>query len=154
MDRSGISRIVVAVLLVVGGVVLATDEKPAARAQSASTAPAKPPRSVDTIMGDLTQDAQSLDQAWVSPAVLTDEAKRKQVAPKAIPVLKRVVADMKELAATGDPQTIDSTQAQTPLTAVIALLGDKETQERLAKEAKGADGAKATEAQAALLFVR
>lgn len=158
MNRTRISRIVLAVSLVAGGVAVAADEKPATAApDKATNAPATAaaaPRSFDAIMQDVMQQSQSLQAAFPSPAVLTDEAKRTAAAPKLIPVLKRIVADVKELKATGDPRAAQITQGMSQLTSMLAILGDKDALDELQKDAKDPDAAKAVDAQSSLLLVR
>jgi thiol-disulfide isomerase/thioredoxin len=154
MNRLKISRVVVAVSLVAGGIALGADEKPATPAQPATTTPAAGARNFDSVMQDVLKDGQALQSALPSPAALSDEAKRNEAAPKAIPALKRIVADLKELKATGDPRAAQIAQGESQLTSMLAMLGDKDAQSQLEKDAKDADSAKAIDAQSSLLLVR
>lgn len=156
MNRRSLANIVLGISLAAGSYVCAADEKaaPAAPATppAASTAPAS--RDLQAIMQDVQKEGQSLQGVLSSPTTLTDEAKRTEAAPKAIPSLKRILGYFNELKASGNPQGVQMAEGAIPqITTFLALFGDKDTLDQLEAQAKGTDPAKAVDAQGSLLMV-
>src|SRR5271155_5622469 len=70
--------------------VATTEPTAEAAGGDATTQPAS--RTPDQVMTDLRADSQELSQVLGDPSALGDEAVRKAVAPKAIPILKKMMA--------------------------------------------------------------
>lgn len=112
------------------------------------------PRDMQAIMEDVQKEGQSLQGVLSSPSTLTDEAKRTEAAPKAIPSLKRILGYFNELKASGNPQGVQMAEGAIPqITTFLAVFGDKETLNQLETQAKGADATKSVDAKGSLLMV-
>jgi len=122
---------------------------PAAPAATPASQPAA--RSMQDIMNDMRTVSMEAKDVF-SPAMITDPAKRKELAPKALPTLKKMIALGKELQATPNKQLGDQILSQ--LRPMAALLGDQETVAELEKQAKSANADEATAAKASLLLSR
>ena len=158
MSRQRLSKMVLGLSLVTVGSVYAADEKPAPAPAPvpAPTGKAATPatRDFQAIVQDIQKDGQALRAVLSSPRVLTDQAKRNEAAPTAIPVLKRMVGYFNELKATGNPQGAQMANGALPqFTTFLALFGDKDTLDRLDADAKNSDAAKSIEAKSSLLMV-
>lgn len=156
MSRQSLSKIVLGLSLVAGASVHAADEKPAPAPVPAPTGKATTPatRDFQAIVRDIQKDGQALRAVLSSPRVLTDQAKRDEAAPTAIPVLKRMVGYFNELKATGNPQGAQMANGALPqFTTFLALFGDKDTLDQLDTDAKNSDAAKSIEAKSSLLMV-
>jgi hypothetical protein len=99
-----------------------------------ATAPA--PRSPDAILDDMRDAQRALRAAVTSPADLGDPTKRAAIAPRAIPPLKRLIADGREMDANwahvppGRPRL-----TELRFRAILAALGDPESVDLLSKQA-------------------
>jgi thiol-disulfide isomerase/thioredoxin len=141
-------------LLASGSVVYSADEKPAASDPAATAAPAEQAkRGVPEIMQDFQKESGSLRAVLSSPKTLSDEAKRNEAAPTAIPALKKMAGYLDEMKSTGDAQGRQIAEQVGPqLTTFLAVFGDKGTTDSLEKQAKSADQKEATRATGALLM--
>lgn len=156
MNRRNLANIVLGISVAAGGIAYGADEKAAPAVgespAAASTAPAT--RDFQAIMQDVQKEGQSLQSILSSPSELTDEAKRKEIAPKAVPTLKRLLSLFNELKATKNPQALAMTEgANQQITVFLALFGDKETRDQLETRTKGSDAAQALDAKGSLLMV-
>jgi thiol-disulfide isomerase/thioredoxin len=115
----------------------------------------KPKRTMQDIMQDFQQTGQQLHEAISTPDVITDAQKRKEAAPKAIPVLKKMVGFARELRQTDNPQgKMIADQVEPELVPILALFGDEETNTQLQKQAKSSDKGEALRGQSGLLMVK
>jgi thiol-disulfide isomerase/thioredoxin len=154
MSRRNVQRIALCLFLaVVGPAAYAADEpKPPADATPAAPAE-KAKRGVPEIMQDFQKESVSLGEVLSSPNALADEKKRTEAAPKVIPAMKKMVALLDELKLTGDPQgKLIADQVGPQLTTFLAVFGDKDTTERLEKEATSSDKEQSINAQGSLLM--
>jgi len=125
-------------LAVLGGswvVAAVKDPAPDAKLAAAPTTQ----RARGDIMADLNAAGAELGQVLSSPEDALVEAKRKELAPKAIPVIKKLMAAFDELAAI-DPNA----KQQRPMFLaqfhpILVLLGDAEIETKLKGQAKQAD---------------
>jgi len=112
-----------------------------------STQPAS--RSQQEIMADVRQAGKELRQALKSPKALGDETKRKEIAPKALPAIKKLLALGNELGTSPQGAKL-ATSIRTELVPMAIALGDQDTLNEVTIASKGSDEA-ATGAKAALL---
>ena len=112
-------------------------------------------RTADQIQQDI--DAACKDPAVLSVfdsmAVLTDETRRNEIAPKALPQLKIVLRLADELAAT-DKGRASGQHLRNMLLPVLAVFGDAETNTRLEAMAQSGDANEASAAKSAMFLAR
>jgi len=120
------------------------------RAQS--TAPAL--RSADAILAEIDAAHKQFNQAVKDPSEIADPARRRAIAPQAIPPLKTMVADFAELA-TVQPQTKRrADQLELQFNAFLSVLGDQSTIDHLQAQADSKDIAESLCGQASQLLAR
>ena len=117
----------------------------------ASAPPTQPARSAQQIMQDMQAASQGLQQ--MTPDMLLEEAKRKELAPKVVPVLKRMIGLAGEMAALDDPNAKQQGRmAGEQLKTMLVVLGDKDAAGELEKRAASQDPAEATSGKTSLLM--
>jgi thiol-disulfide isomerase/thioredoxin len=133
---------------------------PAAADKAKDAAPATPAkRTPEDVQGDLRKAGMELREVMGSPEALTDLAKRKEVAPKAIPVMKRMNAALAEMgqllqgeAKLNDEQKKQAAEqvanARLEFLTIMSAFGDAESTGAIESLAKAA-GPGAVDAQAA-----
>jgi thiol-disulfide isomerase/thioredoxin len=128
-------------------------------APPAFSAPAPPPatqpaaRTVKQIMSDFKAASQSLPD-YLSNDILSDQAKRAEAAPKALPVLKQMQGYLDELKQTGDPHGKQlASQIEPQLQVFLTVFGDQPTADRLQASAKSPNTSESIAARNALLMV-
>jgi thiol-disulfide isomerase/thioredoxin len=158
-DRFGSTRhwifIVLATVLTAGGWVIAqvaTTEPSAAMGGDATTQPAA--RTPDVVMGDLRADSQQLSQIIGDPKALGDEATRKAVAPKAIPVLKKMMGEFDEMAAIQPEEKEQIQRSQDQFLAFLSILGDADATAKLNEMVASADANVAIRGQSGQLLAQ
>jgi thiol-disulfide isomerase/thioredoxin len=128
--------------LTLAGVVRAADPPP-------QTQPAK--RSPQQIIQDV--QAASANLSDLNPSMLLDAQKRKEVAPKVLPALKKLVSLADELGQLDQPGAKQqAAQMKSQLTAFLVLFGDKDATAELEKQAAGGNATEALNAKEQLLF--
>jgi len=111
----------------------------------------QPKRSSQQIMQDVQAAAQGLQD--VRPDILLDEGKRKEVGPKVIPALKKMIGLADEMAGLDDPQAKQQApQMKDQLMATLAIFGDQDATSTLEQQAKSKDAAEALRGRESLLF--
>lgn len=121
-------------------------DKPAAPAGAPATGPAQ--RTPEQVQQDLKATSEQMEGVLGNLENVLDPAKRKEAAPKALPVIKKMLALMDEFG-TIEPEAkprIESASLQ--LLAIGSTFGDADCAAKLDKLAK-AEGDKAIEAKAA-----
>jgi thiol-disulfide isomerase/thioredoxin len=127
------------------------------KAPAAATAAGK--RTPEDVQGDLRKAGMELREIMGSPEALTDLAKRKDVAPKAIPVMKRMNAALEEMGQlmAAEPKLNDDQKKQAAeqvanarleFLTIMSVFGDAESTGALESLAK-ATGPRAVDAKAA-----
>ena len=99
-----------------------------------ATQPATQPavRSIDAILRDMTAAKGELQAAIGQPADMRSPERRAALAPKAIPALHRLIADVDDFErSTGRPSAANSAFGL-QLRAICSALGDRESTDRLA----------------------
>jgi thiol-disulfide isomerase/thioredoxin len=113
------------------------------------------PRSAQDIQKDLQAAGNELRDSLTGPEVLLDPAQREKQAPKAIPVLKKMVGFFTELAQAEPTERDQIEEAKRDFQTMLIVFGDADTRTALEKEAtaKTPEAARtATGAQTALLL--
>jgi thiol-disulfide isomerase/thioredoxin len=121
--------------------------------QLLSTA-AEPQRNAQQVVLEINQGGAALREALVDRANLSNATKRAEVAPRAIPVMKRQVALLEELVKIEPAAAEEAAPERMQFLAMLSVLGDKEATETLAKQGKGANAADAASAKGHQLLVR
>jgi len=80
-------------------------------------------RQPEQVINDLKSTGQQLSAVLESPDVLLDPAKRQEVAPKAIPPIKKLVALFDELAVADERTKPQAMEAQRKLPAMLGVMG-------------------------------
>ena len=94
-------------------------------------------RPAEVVINDLRVTGQQLSEVLESPQVLLDPQKRAEIAPKAIPPMKKLVALFEELASVEQSAKGQAMAAQRQLLAMLAVLGDADSIDMLEKRANG-----------------
>jgi thiol-disulfide isomerase/thioredoxin len=125
-----------------------------ARADDVKTqAPATQPsgaRDKKDINADFTKAFADVRKIITSSKIITDPAKRAEVAPKAIPALKKLIAVTNEMAESDAKGKIAASQILPQWLPILATFDDS-TQADLEKQAADPDAAKAISAKSSLL---
>jgi thiol-disulfide isomerase/thioredoxin len=116
---------------------------PAAGAPAAG-APAK--RTPEQIEGDLQKAGNELRDVLSTPDVMLDPAQRKAAAPKAIPIIKRMVASLDEVMQVQPEAKAQISEARLEFLTILSVFGDADAVAELDKLAKGT-GPQALDAQ-------
>src|SRR6266568_3477062 len=146
MSKSRSSRITVVILTLISifGFTLRS-------AVTARAAEKGEKRSAEQVITELRTVGQQLSEVLESPQVLLDPQKRQEIAPKAIPPMKKLVALFDELASVEQTAKGQAIAAQRQLLAMLAVMGDEESTAMLEKRANGKESA---QWKATLLLVR
>ncbi len=110
------------------------ESKPAAAAADAPKADSK--RTVQQIQEDLQKAGGELQGVLTSPEVFLDPAKRKEAAPKAIPIMKRMSALFNEIASVEPTAKEEMTNAKFEFLTLLSLFGDADSIAAVDKIAK------------------
>ncbi len=121
-----------------------------------TTAPATPTtqRSADKIEADLQATGEQLQKLLKSPAALMDPAKRQELAPQALPLLRKLDALFVEMSAAQPEAGAQLASVRPRIQSVMASLGDADARAALEKMAASADKKAASEGQANLVMAR
>jgi len=148
-------RSIVLGLLLLGCAVPCAMSAPSAPDPATPDPSAKLRRTMQDIMQDFQQTGQQLHEAIPSADVITSPDKRKEAAPKAVPVLKKMVGYLHELRESGQPQgKAIADQVESELVPILAVFGDEDTNAHLQKQAKSSDKEEALKGQSGLLLVK
>jgi thiol-disulfide isomerase/thioredoxin len=124
----------------------------AADLASAATAPSA--RTVKDVEQDFTATLQLLHQFLDSPQALSDPAKRVQIAPQAVPLLKRIVSDLTEIVKL-DPDTKEqAAPAKVDYLSMLSAFGDADSSQQLASMAASKDESESINGQSGQLQTR
>jgi thiol-disulfide isomerase/thioredoxin len=137
----------------------------AARGDAPATAPTTAPapatsapttssaqRGTQQIMEDIDAAGKQLEPIFGSAATLTDPAKRTAAAPKAIPVLKHMLALTDELNQQDEQGKMIGKQIRGQLLPVLLTFGDDQAQADATKAAAGSDPDAARQGKTAILM--
>ncbi len=134
---------------------------PPRRAADPIPAPATQPttqgakRTADELRADVGQANKELREIITSQKVIFDKPTREAAAPKAIPVIKRMLAIFDQLAIVGDEMDKQrAPMARQQFLPLLAIFGDADAEAQLTKTAAGADKPAAIEAKDALFGVQ
>jgi thiol-disulfide isomerase/thioredoxin len=134
MSKSRISVIILTIASLLG-----LHSAPTAR--GADPKPKTAQRPAEQVIADLRATGQQLSEVLESPQVLLDPQKRAEIAPKAIPPMKKLVSLFEELANAEASARGSAMAAQRQLLAMLAVLGDAESIDMLEKRANGKESA-------------
>lgn len=125
-----------------------TVEKPVA--EKPATTPTTG-RSKETILADLNAAGTELRGLLKSPNAFSDEKQRAELAPKAIPVMKKFLVAFDELVAQDPMAKAQSGSVHGQFLSMLTVLGDADAEKRLSALA-GGDGTEAVDAKGAMLM--
>jgi thiol-disulfide isomerase/thioredoxin len=141
----------------------AQEGKPATAAPKQGTSPAATPapaqavgkRTPEQVEADFRASSDELRKALAESDVLLDPAKRKAAAPRVIPVMKRMLADLDEmLAFQTDPEARrDIGDARMEFTTMLGVFGDADALAALDRLARTGQGKEAVEARCGRQYV-
>jgi thiol-disulfide isomerase/thioredoxin len=129
-----------------------TTEPTAAADGAATTQPAG--RTADNVMADLHANSELLGQIIGDIKTLGDEATRKAVAPRAIPILKKMMAEFDEMQTLQPEAKADIQPAQDQFLAFSSILGDADATAKLAEMAASKDADVSLRGQSGQLLAR
>src|SRR5881392_74436 len=98
-------------------------------------------RQPEQVINDLKETGQQLKGVLESPDALLDPAKRAEIAPRAIPPMKKLVSLFDELASVDERTKPQAMEAQRKLLAMLAMMGDEESLASIDKHAGEKNGA-------------
>lgn len=127
---------------------------PAAVEKPVAEKPATTPttgRSKETILADLNAAGTELRGLLKSPNAFSDEKQRAELAPKAIPVMKKFLVAFDELVAQDPMAKAQSGSVHGQFLSMLTVLGDADAEKRLSALA-GGDGTEAVDAKGAMLM--
>jgi len=154
--KSGRFAVLAASMLLSVGAVNAQAPTPAPPTTGPGAAPSTAPagRQTQDILSDLQATAGQLQQLLgASPeASMTDQAKRDELAPKVLPLLKKMSGFADELSASQPMFAEQGKRMKMQLAVPRAIFGDAEARAMLDQSAKSADKAEAITAQTSLLM--
>jgi len=111
-------------------------------------------RTQKEIIQDLNAASQELARVVPSPAAMQDAVKRRELAPKMVPLLKRMLADVKDFDTLNPNAQSQIAQTENQFQMTLALLGDPDTLGELKALSDSKIPATAAQAQCSLLLVR
>jgi thiol-disulfide isomerase/thioredoxin len=123
---------------------------PTPAAKDAAATPGK--RAPEQIEADLQKAGAELREILTSPEVMLDPAQRKAAAPKAIPVIKRMVAGLDEVVQVQPEAKPQINEARLEFLTILSVFGDADAVAQLDKLVKGG-GEQAPDAQGAQQLV-
>jgi peroxiredoxin len=112
------------------------------------------PRSADQIEAAIEADTAQLDQVLPNPLALENAGRRIALGPVVAPVLRKLVADIGELAAVSPDKGKDDLWGRTTALAQLTVLGDRAAPIDLAQLARSADPAESQHAWRGQLVAR
>jgi thiol-disulfide isomerase/thioredoxin len=127
----------------------AQDAKPAAPAAKQEVPAAGAKRTAEQVAGDLESTGNELRKFFASPDALVDPAQRKAAADKVVPLMKRMVAGLDEMAQVQPDTKAQVADARLEFTMMLALFGDAAAAAALDRDAKAGQGVQAVEARCA-----
>jgi thiol-disulfide isomerase/thioredoxin len=139
MSKSRITRISIIALIIAS--MLGFSLRSALTARAADAKGKADKRPAEQVILELRNVGQQLSEVLESPQVLLDPQKRAEIAPKAIPPMKKLVALFEELGNAEQSAKAQATAAQRQLLAMLAVLGDAESIDMLEKRANGKESA-------------
>jgi thiol-disulfide isomerase/thioredoxin len=98
--------------------------------------------------------SQELDRVVPSPAAMQDAVKRRELAPKMVPLLKRMLADVKDFGTLNPNAQSQIARTENQFQMTLALLGDPDTLGELKALSDSKIPDTAAQAQCSLLLVR
>ena len=111
-------------------------------------------RTQQEVTKDMNAAGQELAGLASSPSVILDADTRKALAPKMIPLLKRMLADVQEIGKLNPDAQPQVTQTANQFQMTLALLGDSGSLDTLKASSNSKTPAEATQAKCSLLLVR
>jgi thiol-disulfide isomerase/thioredoxin len=126
----------------------------AAFAQTADAPGGPTPRKVDEIQKDLFETKQAAAEVMPSMDALLDPAKRAEVAPKALPPIRKMSRLLDEYALAMPEAKAQIHRAVLELRAVMALLGDPQADDEIRKLTVSKDEGEAVDAKSWWVVVR
>jgi thiol-disulfide isomerase/thioredoxin len=114
-------------------------------------ATAAPARTGQEIQEDIGTNLKSLREVLSSPAMLADAATRTQVAPKVVPLIKKIVADLDEMVGVRPDLKSKIEPAKIDYLAMLATFGDADGTKQLATMAASKDDAEMINGQSGQL---
>lgn len=113
-----------------------------------ATAPATQARAPQEVLKDLQATGEELNGVLKPLPLMLDEKTRAEVAPKAIPLLKKMLGYVDELSGVGAGPQLDSAKQQ--LLVIGTLLGDADLEKQLVAQTQSTDADQALQAQLGL----
>jgi thiol-disulfide isomerase/thioredoxin len=139
--------------LVVAWAARAQQEKKQADQPPAAAAGAADKRSPEQVQQELQKTGAQLQELMQGPEAMFDPAKRKEIGPKVVPLLRRMMSGIEELAQVEPRARDDAASAKLEFLTMLSLFGDPKAPAELDKLAKD-DPAQATAVQGARLTLR
>jgi thiol-disulfide isomerase/thioredoxin len=147
MRRPVIVLLITAITMGVVVPPILSQDKPAATAGAQAAE-----RSAAAIAKDLEASGNDLRNVLGGPETFLDPVKRHEVAPKAIPLLKKANALFDELAKAEPSEKEAAEQAKLDFQSILVVLGEEQTRTDLEKQATSQNPTAATAAQTTLLL--
>jgi thiol-disulfide isomerase/thioredoxin len=113
-----------------------------------AAAPAAGKRTPEQIEADLQKAGAELREVLTTPDVMLDPVQRKAAAPRAIPIIKRMVAGLDEVVQVQPEAKAQIADAKLEFLTILSVFGDPDALADLAKLAK-AEGPQSLDAQTA-----
>jgi thiol-disulfide isomerase/thioredoxin len=141
-------RLVLTIALIAAGLIAlaplyAQDSKEAPKAAAPAAAGKRTPEQIEA---DLQKAGNELKSVLTTPDVLLDPALRKAAAPNAIPIIKRMVAGLDEVAQIQPEAKSEIADTKLEFLTILSVFGDPDATAELDKVAKGT-GPQAIDAQ-------
>ena len=129
----------------------AQDAKPAAPAPKRDgAAPGQAgKRTAEQVAADLESTGEELRKFFAGPDALVDPARRKAAADKVVPLMKRMVAGLDEMAQVQPDTKAQVADARLEFTMMLALFGDADAAAALDRAAKSGQGVESVQARCA-----
>jgi thiol-disulfide isomerase/thioredoxin len=129
----------------------AQEAKPAAAAAKQGAAPADAAhgskRTAEQVGADLEATGEELKKAFAGPEAIIDPARRKASAGQVVPLMKRMVAALDEMAQLQPDAKAQIADARLEFTTMLALFGDGDAAASLERLARTGQGTEAIEAR-------
>ena len=115
-----------------------------------ATNPAAPPaRTDEQLIADLQDAERSLGPVLGNATQLSDAAARQKIAPQAVPLIKRILADLEGISAVPEAS---KQQAEIQFLPLLSVLGDQSATDELAKMCASTDPEVSLRGQCAQVF--
>jgi len=129
--------------------------QPATMAASTGDSTTQPAaQTPDQVFSDLRANSEELAKILGDPKTLSDKATRKAAAPKAIPILKKMIAELDEIAVLQPDDKERILSSQDRYLAFLSVLGDADAIAKLADMEASKDVDKSLSGQNNQLFAR